>query len=257
MNKFFIEYAPFNIKKNDDVWIVEEISDKTLNIYSNSIVLADAISTPDNHTYIKLDECIEKNKIQNYLYFVIYKLIRKIAYYKELFINEYLTEKNNISSYKFQLFLVYNTQPYSNINEYVKKCLENLIKDKLIENEFIFQVLYLIPSMSRYNSKISGNIMKDNVKEIQELIYNFKIKDKEIQELIYNFKIKDKEIQELKDNYKIKDKEIQELKEKEKKNSTKIENLEKIISDLQAQINKLKEGEKNEKNETNKEINPK
>ena len=212
---------------------MEEISDKTLNIYSNSIVLAEAkLSAPDNHTHIKLDECIEKNKIQNYLYFVIYKLIRKIAYYKELFINEYLTEKNNFSSYKFQLFLVYNTQPYSNINEYVKKCLENLIKDKLIENEFIFQVLYLVPSMSRYNSKILGDIIKENEKEIKEL------KD--------NDKKKDKEIQELKDNDKKKDKEIQELKAKEKNNSNKIKNLEKMISDLQAQINNKKEGEKNE-----------
>jgi hypothetical protein len=53
-NKPFIEYVPFKIKKNDDVWIVEEISDKTLNIYSNSIVLAEAkLSAPDNHTYIK------------------------------------------------------------------------------------------------------------------------------------------------------------------------------------------------------------
>ena len=186
---------------------MEEISDKELNIYSNSIVLAEAkLSAPDNHTHIKVDECIEKNKIQNYLYFVIYKLIRKIAYYKELFINEYLTEKNNFSSYKFQLFLVYNTQPYSNINEYVKKCLENLIKDKLIENEFIFQVLYLVPSMSRYNSKILGDIIKENEKEIQE------------------------------------------LKEKEKNNSNKIKNLEKMISDLQAQMNNKKEGEE-EKNE--------
>ena len=234
-NKPFIEYAPFKIKKNNDDWIMEEISDKALNIYSNSIVLAEAkLSAPDNHTHIKVDECIEKNKIQNYLYFVIYKLIRKIAYYKELFINEYLTEKNNFSSYKFQLFLVYNTQPYSNINEYVKKCLENLIKDKLIENEFIFQVLYLVPSMSRYNSKILGDIIKENEKEIQEL------KD--------NDKIKNKEIQELKDNDKIKDKEIQELKEKEKNNSNKIKNLEKMISDLQAQMNNKKEGE-GEKNE--------
>ena len=214
---------------------MEEISDKALNIYSNSIVLAEAkLSAPDNHTHIKLDECIEKNKIQNYLYFVIYKLIRKIAYYKELFINEYLTEKNNFSSYKFQLFLVYNTQPYSNINEYVKKCLENLIKDKLIENEFIFQVLYLVPSMSRYNSKILGDIIKENEKEIQ------KLKD--------NDKIKNKEIQELKDNDKKKDKEIQELKEKEKNNSNKIKDLEKMISDLQAQMNNKKEGER-EKNE--------
>ena len=244
MNKPFIEYAHFKIKKNNDVWIVEEINDKTLNIYSNSIILAEAkLSAPDNHIYIKLEEYIEKNKIQNYLYFVIYKLIRKIKYYKELLINEYLLDKNNFSSYKFQLFLVYSTQPYSNINEFVKNCLENLIKDKLIENEFIFQVLYLVPTMSRYNSKLLGDIIKENEKEIQEL------KDKD--------KIKNVEIQEIKDKDKIRDVEIQELKEKVKNDSNRLKNLEKMISDLQAQINNKKQGEKNETSEANKDMNPK
>ena len=272
LNKPFIEYTPFKIKKNDGVWIVEEISDKTLNIYSNSIVLAEAkLSAPDNHTYIKLEDYIEKNKIQNYLYFVIYKLTRKITYYKELFINEYLMEKNNFSSYKFQLFLVYNTQPYSNINEYIKKCIENLIKDKLIENEFIFQVLYLVPAMSRYNSKILGDIIKRNEKEIQELkekdikkdVEIQKLKEKdikkdvEIQELIEKDIKKDVEIQELIEKDTKKDVEIQKLKENETNNSIKIKNLEKIISDLKAQISDKKEGERNETNETNKEINPK
>ena len=74
--------------------------------------------------------------------------------------------------------------------------------------------------MSRYNSKILGDIIKENEKEIKEL----------------------------KDNDKKKDKEIQELKEKEKNNSNKIKNLEKMISDLQAQMNNKKEGE-GEKNE--------
>ena len=171
--KTFIEYEPIKIEKNDKKWVVEKIKDKNLKIYKNSIILVEAkTNAPDNEIYIKLDENIEKNKIQNYLYFVIYKLIKKISYYKELFINEYLKENEDFSLYKFQLFLVYNTQPYFNINDYIKNCLENLIKDELIENEFIFQVLYLIPTMSRYTSKLLTDIIRDNEKEINILKEN-------------------------------------------------------------------------------------
>ena len=201
------------------------------------------VSAPENQIYIKLDEYIEKNKIQNYLYFVIYKLIKKITYYKELFINEYLKENSDFSLYKFQLFLVYNTQPYSNINEYIINCLKNLIKDKLIENEFIFQVLYLVPTMSIYNSKILGEIIKENEKEIQSL----KVKDKE----------KEQEIQSLKEKDEEKDQEIILLKKNDKKNSIKIKNLEKMINGLKNQLNNKKEDEKNEINGTNREINNK
>jgi len=182
--KPFIEYEPFKIEKNDKKWVIEEIKDKTLKIYKNSIILVEAkTNAPDNEIYIKLDENIEKNKIQNYLYFVIYKLIKKISYYKELFINEYLKENEDFSLYKFQLFLVYNTQPYFNINDYIKNCLENLIKDELIENEFIFQVLYLIPTMSRYTSKLLTDIIRDNEKEITNNSNKIKILEKKILDL--------------------------------------------------------------------------
>ena len=100
---------------------------------------------------------------------MIYKLVKKISYYKELFINEYLTNNKEFTPYCFQLFLVYDSQPYSDINKYVEQCLENLIKDNLIENEFIFQVLYLIPTMSRYTSKKLNDKIKDNEKQISEL----------------------------------------------------------------------------------------
>ena len=214
--KPFIEYEHFKIEKNDKKWMIEEIKDKTLKIYKNSIILVETeTNAPDNEIYIKLDE---KNKIQNYLYFVIYKLIKKISYYKELFINEYLKENEDFSLYKFQLFLVYNTQPYFNINDYIKNCLENLIKDELIENEFIFQVLYLIPTMSRYTSKLLTDIIRDNEKEIQLL----------------------------KENDVKKDNEINILKENDTNNSNKIKILEKKILDLENQIKK-NDGEKNGK----------
>jgi len=192
--KPFIEYEPFKIEKNDKKWVIEEIKDKTLKIYKNSIILVEAkTNAPDNEIYIKLDENIEKNKIQNYLYFVIYKLIKKISYYKELFINEYLKENEDFSLYKFQLFLVYNTQPYFNINDYIKNCLENLIKDELIENEFIFQVLYLIPTMSRYTSKLLTDIIRDNEKEITNNSNKIKILEKKILDLENQIKKNDGE----------------------------------------------------------------
>ena len=168
----------------NEKWIIEKIANKDLKIYKNSIILTEVkLSSPDKNTYIGLNEKIEKNRIQNYLYFVIYKLIKKISYYKELFINEYLTNNKDFTTYIFQLFLVYDSKPYSNINNYVAECLENLIKDNLIENEFIFQVLYLIPTMSRYTSKMLNDKIQDNEKQINELNKKLDDAQKEINKI--------------------------------------------------------------------------
>ena len=212
--KPLIEYQPLEVIKKEGKWEIIDLNDKTLKIHKNSIILSEVkLSAPENKTYIGLEDAIEKISIQNYLYFVIYKFCKKTSFYKELFVNEYLKENKDFSSYKFQLFLVYNTIPYYNINQSVRKCLENLIKDGLVENAFIFQVLYLVPTISRFNSQTLGDIIEDNEKNIQKL-------NNEIASLKQN---NSKEIEVLKkkieilENQNKKTKNIEENKEEDKK----------------------------------------
>ena len=206
--KPFSEYEPFEVKKTKNgEWEINKQEEKCLKIYKNSIVLVEAKSSiPEKNIHINLDELIIRKKIQNSLYFVIYKLIAKIAYYKELYENEYSKEKEDI---KFQLFLVYNSKPFSDLNDSIYECLNNLKKDGLIKYEFMLQVLYIMPSMSRYTMKMLGDIIKDNKREIIEL------KEKDIK--------KDKIINELKENICKNTKEIQELKETIEKLKSQIE----------------------------------
>ena len=223
--KPFFEYESFVIKKNLlGGWEIENKDEKFIKIYNNSIILVDTkLCASENITYIKLDEIIQRKKIQNYLYFIIYKLVKKASFYIELFKNEYLKEKKYKNLNKVQLFLVYNNQPFSDLNDPVKTCLENLIKDNLIEYEFTIQVLCTRSTVGLLNSKFLVEIIQDN--------------DKIIKELKENDSKKNKEIEELKQNYIKKDKEVTILQDKVDKNSKEIQKLKELIQNLQKQIN--------------------
>ena len=220
--KPFFEYLPIEIKKNNNGdWIIEEKdeNEKRIKIFGKSIILAETkISAPENKTHIKLDEMINKKNIQNYLYFVIYKLAKKVTYYRELFINEYLKEGEDINSYKFQLLLVYDHKPFTNLNDHIRECLKNLINDKLIENEFIIQAIYVIPTISTYNSNYLENIIDNNEKTIKELQNNVKNLETIIE-------TNEKEIIKLKDNDAAKNNEINQLKDKVEELLNKIEKI--------------------------------
>ena len=159
-----------------------------------------------------MNKIIKRKDIQNYLYFVIYKLIKKLSYYKEFYQNEYLQENEDINSFTFQLFLIYDHKPFNNFNKYINECLQNLKKDNLLENEFILQALYVIPTMGTYNSRQLADTIDKNENEIEMLKENAAKKDVEIQQLKENAAIKDVEIQQLKENAALKDVEMQQLK---------------------------------------------
>lgn len=82
INKPFIEYKPFEVKKiYKKKWSIEEKNDKELKINENSIVLSETkLSASNNVTYIKFDEYIEKNKIQKFLFY--YSLLKKFHFIK-------------------------------------------------------------------------------------------------------------------------------------------------------------------------------
>ena len=227
--KPFFEYLPIEIKKtNNGAWTIEEKDEKEkrITIFGKSIILAETkISTPENKTHIILDDMINKKNIQNYLYFVIYKLAKKITYYRELFINEYLKEGEDINSYKFQLFLVYDNKPFTNLNDHIRECLKNLINDKLIENEFIIQAIYVIPTISTYNSNYLENIIDNNEKIIKELQKNDIAKNFEIKNLKIIIETNEKEIIKLKKNDTAKNNEIKQLKDKVEELLNKIEKI--------------------------------
>ena len=122
---------------------------------------------------------VVKKNIQRSLYFVILKLIKKIDYYIDLIKNEFLNDSDQISSYQFQLFLIYNNKPILDINSSIKICIENLIRNNLITHEFFFQVIYAVPALSSLKiTNLNEKIELAN-QEIEELKKNDKV-NKEI-----------------------------------------------------------------------------
>ena len=141
--------------------------------------------------------------MQRALYFVLYKLIKKIDYYSQLVKFEILKDSEDIKNYKFQLFLIYNNKPISQMNTFIISCLKNLINNGYIKNNFIFQIIYSSPSISSLNiNNLSKEIkeVKDNNAKIKLEISNLKVseakKSEEIQRL-------DFEIQNLKNQMKL------------------------------------------------------
>ena len=191
-------------EKNGNKWICKENKSKEFKIYGKSIILGEIKnSIPEKILNIKKDEIIDVKKVQRALYFVLYKLIKKIDYYSQLVKFEILKDSEDIKNYKFQLFLIYNNKPISQMNTFIISCLKNLINNGYIKNKFIFQIIYSSPSISSLNiNNLSKEIkeVKDNNAKIKKEISKLKVseakKSEEIQRL-------DFEIQNLKNQMKL------------------------------------------------------
>ena len=170
--KPYINEFPIHVhkKKEANEWIAEIINKKEFKVYANSIILAE-IKNSILEKVLNIDDndLINKKDIQRSLYFVIFKLIKKIEYYYEFVKYEYLTNSKQINSYKFQLFLIYDNKPITQMNEHIRTCLNNIIKKNHIKYEFFFQMVYSIPAISNFNINILSNKIKFLSNEIDQL----------------------------------------------------------------------------------------
>ena len=149
-------------QKENNEWTHEINQTNDFTIYSKSIVLGEIKHTvPDKVININEKEYINILTIQRALYFVLYKLIKKMTYYINYVEYEILNKNEKIKDYKIQLFLVYNNKPINKMNQYIITCIDNLIKNKYINNEFYFQIIYSAPSISSLNlNNLSKKINK-------------------------------------------------------------------------------------------------
>ena len=223
--KPFINEPPIIVDKdanNDNNWSSNINSSNEFKIYGKSIILGEIKNTvPDKILNIENGEIINPKECKRALYIVLYKLINKIDYYLNFVKYEILDKKEDIEKYKIQLFLIYNNKPISQMNTYIKTCLDNLIKNGQIHNKFIFQIVYSSPSINSLNI----NKLSSDIKSVKEKIKA--LENNENQE-IHNLNTK---IKELENN---KNKEIQNLNLK--------------LEELYKEINSLKENKKLEKN---------
>ena len=139
-------------QKSNNEWVREINQTNDFKIYSKSIVLGEIKHTvPDKVMNINAEEYINIATIQRALYFVLYKLIKKMIYYIQYVEYEILNKNEKIKDYKIQLFLIYNNKPINQMNQYIITCIDNLIKGKYINKEFYFQIIYSAPSISSLN----------------------------------------------------------------------------------------------------------
>ena len=203
--KPFINEPPIHVYRDKyGKFICEVNKSNELKIHASSIILGEVKnSVPEKVLNIKKDEEIDVKNIQRSLYFVLYKLIKKIDYYLNFVKYEILDNSEKIKNYKFQLFLVYNNKPISKMNTFIKSCLENLISNGYINNEFIFQIIYSSPSVSSLNI---NNLSKE-IKAINSKIFiledNIGKKDKQIQNLQSEMDILKKKIKSLESERKL------------------------------------------------------
>ena len=168
--KPFIEECPIIVYQNEkNEWISEITKINQFKVNANSIVLIDINnSIPEKITDIPDDTIINKKEVQRALYFVIYKLIKKIDFYLPYVKYELLNNNENINNFKFQLFLSYNNKPTYNMNKYIDECLKNLIKAGRIKHNFSFQIIYLAPSISSLNIHNLSNSIDKQGGELKE-----------------------------------------------------------------------------------------
>ena len=203
--KPFINEPPIHVYRDKKGKFICEVNKSNeLKIHASSIILGEVKnSVPEKVLNIKKDEEIDVKNIQRSLYFVLYKLIKKIDYYLNFVKYEILDNSEKIKNYKFQLFLVYNNKPISKMNTFIKSCLENLISNGYINNEFIFQIIYSSPSVSSLNI---NNLSKE-IKAINSKIFiledNIGKKDKQIQNLQSEMDILKKKIKSLESERKL------------------------------------------------------
>ena len=152
--KPYINEFPIHIyyKEKEKKWVCETIMQNEFKVYAHSIVLAEVKnSIPEKILNIDDKDLIYKKDIQRSLYFVLYKLVKKIDYYHDFVKYEYLKNIQDINQYKFQLFLVYDNKPISQMNNYILTCFDNFIKKDYIKYNFIFQIIYSVPAISSMN----------------------------------------------------------------------------------------------------------
>ena len=152
--KPYINECPFHIYENEETkeWKCDIIEKNEFKVYKHSIILAEIKNfIPDKVLNIDDFTIINKIEVQKTLYFVLYKLIKKIDYYDKYVKYEYFTNSNEISKYNFQLFLICYNKPINQLNGYIKKCFDNLIKNNHIKHGFTFQIIYSVPAISCLN----------------------------------------------------------------------------------------------------------
>lgn len=184
--KPFIEECPIIVYQNEkNEWISEITKINQFKVNANSIVLIEIKnSIPEKITDIPDDTIINKKEVQRALYFVIYKLIKKIDFYLPYVKYELLDINENINNFQFQLFLIYNNKPIYNMNTYIDECLKNLIKAGKIKHKFIFQIIYLAPSISSLNiHKQCGELkeQKEKIKKLEDTISELRAEIKRLQ----------------------------------------------------------------------------
>ena len=142
--KPFINEPPIHVyKDNNNKYICEINKNNEFKIHANTIILGEVKqSVPEKVLDIKKEEEIDPKNIQRTLFFVLFKLIKKIDYYYDLVKNEIFDGNEKIKNYKFQLFLIYNNNPNYKMNTFIKFCLDNFISYNYIKNECIFQIIY-------------------------------------------------------------------------------------------------------------------
>ena len=165
--KPFINEPPIHVyKDNNNKYICEINKNNEFKIHANTIILGEVKqSVPEKVLDIKKEEEIDPKNIQRTLFFVLFKLIKKIDYYLNYVKYEILDDSEKINNYKVQLFLIYNNKPISKMNTFIKSCLDNFISYNYIKNEFIFQIIYSSPSISSLNiNNLSEEIKANNSK---------------------------------------------------------------------------------------------
>ena len=237
--KPFINEPPIIVDKdpnNNNNWTSKINPSNEFKAHGKSIILGEVIKNalPYQILNIENEQKIKSKKIKKELYVVLYKLIKKIDYYVDFVKYEILENIKDIEKYKIQLFLIYDNKPISQMNTYIKTCLDNLIKNGYIHKKFIFQIVYSSSSISTFNiNKLWENIQSVTKKinalenEINNDTKNFNTKIEEFENK------KNKEIQNLNEKLQELQKEINPLKDKRK--------LEKDVKDEQKE-----KGDKNE-----------
>ena len=165
--KPFINEPPIHVyKDNNNKYICEINKNNEFKIHANTIILGEVKqSVPEKVLDIKKEEEIDPKNIQRTLFFVLFKLIKKIDYYLNYVKYEILDDSEKIKNYKFQLFLIYNNKPISKMNTFIKFCLDNFISYNYIKNEFIFQIIY---SSSNSISNFNINNLSEEIKAVKK-----------------------------------------------------------------------------------------
>jgi len=215
-NKFTIdENKKFIIKK------------KSINLFEAKLSVPPKINIDINSN---LDESEKKNEYIKSIDYVLFNLINKINYYKDLVKNEFILNKDDIDKYSIHLFLIYNNKPVENIEGIFQERIKLLKGNSLLPYEgFYLTSIYFGPNLDFVNYQLLGEEMK-NVKdilisEVSNLDLSLSALNNKVDKIKNEFNnanmIKLKELENEKEKLKQKDKELkqkdEELKIEKKK----------------------------------------